>query len=391
MPTGRESKTNPWRVIAAVLMLALGVGILTVAMTSSNAANRDFVSYWAAGQQLVHHASPYDGEAILSLERAAGFVDNRPFFMRNPPVAFFLALPLGFIGERAGAVVWSLAIVAALMVSIRLLWIMHGRPHDRLHLVGYCFPPALACLLAGQLGIFLLTGVVLFLYLHESKPYFAGVALLLCATKPHLFLPFGVALIVWTVGRRAYQVLIGASAAVLVSLALSFFFDPAAWHQYFRMASAAQLQEEFIPSVSLAFRLIVHRSAVWLQFLPAFVGCVWGAWYFSTRRTRWSWIDHGPLLLLVSVLVAPYAWFTDESILLPAILAGLYTASNAGRSLLPFGCIAGVALIEVLAGVNFPSGFYIWTAPAWLAWYLYTVRAASSNVATPGNVQLTMN
>ena len=40
------------------------------------------------------------------------------------------------------------------------------------------------------------------------------------------------------------------------------------------------------------------------------------------------------------------------------------------RSLLPFGCIAGVALIEVVSGVPLNSGFYLWTAPAWLLWYL---------------------
>jgi hypothetical protein len=29
-----------------------------------------------------------------------------------------------------------------------------------------------------------------------------------------------------------------------------------------------------------------------------------------------------------------------------------------------------VALIEVVAGVPLTSGFYLWTAPAWLLWYL---------------------
>jgi hypothetical protein len=32
---------------------------------------------------------------------------------------------------------------------------------------------------------------------------------------------------------------------------------------------------------------------------------------------------------------------------------------------------AGVALIEVLASVQITSPYYLWTTPAWLAWYLY--------------------
>jgi hypothetical protein len=133
--------------------------------------------------------------------------------------------------------------------------------------------------------------------------------------------------------------------------------------------------------VSALLRVAIHRNAVWLQFLPVFAGCAWAFWYFWTRRERWDWMDGGLLLLIVSVLVAPYAWFTDEVILLPAILVGMYRASDRGRSLLPFGCIAGVALMEVLAGVQLPSGLYLWTAPAWLAWYLYAVRGTGQRRA----------
>jgi Glycosyltransferase family 87 len=378
-----QARANPLRAVAAVSLLAMGVCILAFAMTANNAANRDFVCYWAAGQQLVHHGNPYDGPAILRIQRSAGFTDNRPFFMRNPPSAFFLALPLGFVGVKTGVIFWSLAIIAALMASIRMLWRMHGQPPDRLHLVGYIFPPALACLLAGQIGIFLLLGIVLFLYFHKSLPYFAGAALLLCALKPHLFVPLGIVLLAWILSQRAYRVLAGAGSAILASLALSLFLDPSGWSHYAQMASEANLKDEFIPTLSLMLRLAVHRNFLWLQFVLALAASLWALWYFYQRRNRWNWMEHGSILLLVSVMVAPYAWFTDEAVLLPAILAGLYQASNRGRSLLPFGCIAGVALIEVLARVSLNSGFYLWTAPAWFAWYLYAVSVPDTSVTSP--------
>jgi hypothetical protein len=251
-----------------------------------------------------------------------------------------------------------------------MLWIMQGRPPDRLHLISYVFPPAMACLLAGQVGILLLFGAVLFLSQLESRPYLAGTGLLLCFMKPHLFLPLGLVLLAWIIVCRAYKVASGATIALATGFAVAFTLDRHAWSHYSQLARTARIENEFIPALSTVLRMALDRHAAWLQFLPALLGCLWALHYFWARRERWNWTEHGPLLLLASVMVAPYAWFTDEAVLLPAILFGLYRASDTGRSLLPFGCVAGVALIEVVAGVPLNSGFYLWTAPAWLLWYL---------------------
>ena len=126
--------------------------------------------------------------------------------MRNPPVAFPLALPLGFMSPKTALIVWLLSSLGGTFLSTVLVWSMEGRPHNRLHLVGLIFPPVFACLAAAQFGVLLLLGVVLFLYLylHQSRPGLAGAALLLCSLKPHLFLPFGLVLIAWCISRRAY-------------------------------------------------------------------------------------------------------------------------------------------------------------------------------------------
>jgi len=387
------SKASPWRMVAAACLLAIGVGIFVFAVSDNSAAQRDLISYWAAGKELIHHANPYDGAAILPMELAAGLDGNRPNIMLNPPLAFFLALPLGLVSAKTGVVLWSIALIASLMASIRMIWILYGRREDRLHLLGYCFAPVLACLLAGQLGIFLLLGVVLFLYFQKSRPYLGGAALLLCALKPHLFLPFGVVLLAWAVDRKAYRILMGACAALLASSALALCFDVHAWSQYSQMMSnTAEVQQDFVPTLSMMFRLLVHRDAVWLQFLPAAAGCVWGLWYFWKRRSNWSWLEQGSLLLLVSAACAPHAWFSDEAMLFPAVLAGVYRASDSGRSQLPFGFVAGIALIEVLAIVQMTSWYYLWTMPAWIGWYIYATRSTGTQadglrertLSTPG-------
>jgi hypothetical protein len=391
--TVKAMKKSPLRVLAAGCIVAAGfclvAGIYIVGLTDKNAAERDFIEYWAAGQQLVHGANPYDPAAILRLERSAGLVGNQPKVTFSPPVAFFLVLPLGLLGAKYGLIVWLLVLLACLSISIWILWILNGRPSSRLHLLGYLFAPTTACLMAGQLGIFLLLGLVLFLFLYRSRPFLAGAALLPCTLKPHLFLPFALALLLWVVSRKAWLILTGFSAALLASCALTLWFDPHVWSQYSQMMQLTGVLDAWVPTLSVTLRFLIARHADWLQLLPEAAACVWALWYFWTRRDRWNWMDHGLLLLLVSAISTPYAWFTDESILLPAVLAGLYRAADSRRSLLPLGLIAGVALIEVLRSVQLTSPYYLWTTPAWLAWYLYaTARIGPAPMRIRGDAAI---
>ena len=374
------------RAIAASLLFVFAALILALVMKDRAVESRDFMEYWAAGHQLVQHENPYDPAAILRLFRSAGYPAGRDMvqIVRNPPSALFITLPLGLLSMRAAAILWSLAIVAALMSSVRMLWLMAGKRDDRLHLIGYCFAPVLACLLAGQVGIFLLFGATLFLYFHTSRPYAAGAGLLLCLLKPHLFLPFAFAFVAWVVTNRAYRILIGTGAAWIASTALTMILDPSIWRHYVEGEKGENIQNLFIACLSCVFRLLIHRDAVWLQFLPAIGGSIWALWYFRSRRDRWTWVERGPLLLLVSVLVAPYAWFTDEALALPAVLFAICRVADRGRSFLPFGFFTGIALFEVVMGLPLTSPFYLWTAPAWLACYVYSLRGSPATLAAIG-------
>jgi hypothetical protein len=381
-----KAKSLSLRLFASLFLLTLGISAIAFVASASGkgvAGNRDFIAYWAAGQQLVHGANPYSRAAVFDLELAQAFVGRRPLIMRNPPLAFFLAWPLGFVSEQMGMVLWLLMLVGALMASVRMLWILNGRPGDRLHLLGYLFAPALACVMAGQLGIVLLLGVMLFLYFHRSRPFLAGSALLLCSVKPHLFIAFGAVLLAWALSRGAYRLIAGAATAIAASCVLSFGLDLHAWPQYARMMLAAGIEREFVPSLSLFFRLAVDRGELWLQFAPATAACVWAIWYFWTRRDRWNWMEHGMLLLLVSVATAPYAWFTDEVVVLPAMLAALYSVSHSRRPVWPFGFFSGIALVEVMERIPLTSGLYLWTMPAWIAWYFFATHGRAALKAEP--------
>jgi hypothetical protein len=386
------TKVKPLRGLAAAAILSVGVVILAF-MTRSNVGKSDYITYWAAGQQLVHHENPYSGTAILRVEKEVGYTGTQPFFMRNPPWGLFIALPLGFFGASSGSFGWSVATLGALMGSIHLLRRKFAPGVSDLHLVGYGFPPVMFCLMEGQIGLFLLFGFVLFLYFQDSKPYLAGVSLIFLALKPHLFLPFGTVLLVWIFTRRAYPVLLGAVAAITASIAVALILNHSVWSHYIQMVQASRIQDDFIPTLSQLFRIRLSPSNAWLQTVPATLGCLWALWFFWTRRDRWDWSEQGVILLLVSVMLAPYAWFADQAVLLAAILIGLYRTSNPRGSLLFFGCLAGVCIAEMLAGIAPRSWFYVWTTPAWLLWYVSLRRkhpieipAATNMVAQGANV-----
>jgi hypothetical protein len=336
---------------------------------------RDFVEYWASGQLLVHHADPYSGDAILKLERSVGFPSGIPtLVMANPPSALLLVLPLGLLGPTAGELLWELLLLASLVASVQMIRTMYGRPKNLLHLLGYSFAPVLSCMLSGQVSLFVLQGLVLFLRLHRSRPFLAGASLWLCLLKPHLFLPFGVVLLIWILCTRSYWILAGTAAALSVSSAIATIMDPLIWRQYAQMMSSGRIDQILMPCLSSMLRFYVAPHTLWLQCLPASLGCAWAIAYFLKHRNDWNWIEHGSLLMLVSVFVAPYTWFMDQAVLVPALLCGAYFTHS--RPLIAVLALMSAAVeIEIIQGVPLlHSAFYLWTAPAWLVWYVCTTR-----------------
>lgn len=384
---GRGAKAKPSFadiVIAAACGLSLtstAIALLVLPLGRSFAGSRDFAIFWATGRQLVHHGNPWSVAAMGALERSAGFTGHGSYFMRNPPWALPLTLPLGFFSARVAALPWSLLLLAVLAAALGSLWKTFGRPRNPIDWLGYCFPPALICAAMGQTSVFPLLGIALFLRFHRSRPCWAGAALWLCTLKPHLFLPFGVALLVWIVLSRSYRIAVGALAALAASSAVTAVFDPAAWMQYLDWARHSGISNEAVPCLAVALRAWIAPLSTWVDFVPAAAGCVWAVAWFWVKRREWDWVEHGGLLLLVSLLVAPYCWINDQCLALPALL---FAASRVTprRVLAGLGGLCFLLALQVFTVGQLNSAWYLWPAPAWLLWYLWA-RRLQSPAATP--------
>ena len=365
--------------VAGLAFALIAIFMCVVPIAGNLAGARDFVVFWATGQQLIHHANPYNAVAMMRIEQSAGLNPGYGvLYMRNPPWALPLVLPLGLAGLRVGALLWSLLLFACLVVSVRLIWLMHGRPGNRLHWLAFSFAPALVCLFVGQTALFALLGLILFLRLYRGNPFAAGVSLWLCALKPHLFLPFGVVLLAWIVVSRSYRILAGAATAMAASLAMTWLILPDAWSGYSNMMRASGIEKEFIPCLSVAMRLWISPRAMSLQYLPAALAGAWALAWFWPRRFAWDWMTDGSLLILVSIAAAPYCWLYDQALAIPALMEGAYLARS--RPLLAILAIANLPIeIGLMCNIRITSAHYLWTAPAWLAWYLFARASAGGS------------
>jgi hypothetical protein len=362
--------------LCTVAFAFTALGLLGSMLSPNSAGSHDFVEYWASGHLLAQHANPYNANALQSLERSAGFPkDAHTLIMGNPPSALLITLPLAMVGARFGEWFWLLLMLSSLLASVQMLRSIYRLPKGPLYLFAYAFAPVVTSLLAGQICLFMLLGLVLFLRWHRNRPFLAGAALWLCLLKPHLFLPFGLVLLVWIVRTRCYRMLAGTTAALALSNAIATALDPTVWTEYLQMMGNQRLDHLVLPCLSSAFRQLVYPHTTWVQSVPAALGCAWAVAYFFTHRANWNWIERASMLVLVSIAVAPYSWFFDQAILVPAILEGVNTTRS--RTLIAILALMSAGIeIASLRGILLLSPFYLWTAPAWLLWFLFATRSS---------------
>jgi hypothetical protein len=142
---------------------------------------------------------------------------------------------------------------------------------------------------------------------------------------------------------------------------------------------------EQVPCLSVALRVWLSPQTMVLTYLPAVFVCAWALGYFWRRRHAWDWMKDGSVLMLVSLLTAPYSWIYDDCIAIPALLEGAYQTRS--RMLLAVLALASILLeVEFFTSIKIYSFFYLWTAPAWLAWYLYATGKTNRcvNIAQDG-------
>jgi Glycosyltransferase family 87 len=339
----------------------------------------DFSLYWVAAKQLLSGQNCYVPASSHGLVQLFSLTNQEPLVMFGPPWTVPVILWIGFLPFQLAQLLWTMVLVSCLGISVVWLWELYGEKRSPLWagLLTVTFLPVLATFLLAQIGPILLLGLTGFLRFHERRPYVAGAFLYLIALKPHLALLLWPALVLWAL-RGCWKPLtaffVTISAANLFALVLR----PSVFRDYKTMLAEHHVAFYETPTLGSILRHTSGYAA--LQYLLVGLALAWFLRYWQTRASRWDWKTGLPLLLLVSTLAAPYAWFSDQIILLPALF---YAASRTWEHSLArivavaVGYIAtnAAALVFVL---NRQMSAYAWIVVAWLLLYEISVWPAKA-------------
>jgi hypothetical protein len=388
---GRAPARPVRRLLLAVgVVIVLGVGLVQFDRLFRTPLNAplDFAAFWAAGHLAVEGANPYSGDQLRAAQASVGLTDLAVIAW-NPPWTLALLMPFGAVPFRAAYGLWVLIHFGLLISAVLLLW----RSVDGAKrlvwvplLIVLTFGPTAFLIGMGQLTAVVLFGLAGFAAAcRANRPFLAGAALALGATKPHLLIPLAVWFLfsAWrnSFGRRA---LLGALAAGGLMCVPPMLAVPGVWSDYLTAVTGPSdprirpLAEWKPPLVGWWVRQAVPGAPFWVQWLPGVVAAVVVAGWCLKRRTQLTptaALAHLPWLVGASLLVAPYgAWSYDLVLLLVPVLgvAAQLARTPNRRAIAVFAvglaCVNVVSLVMMLNGVS--SEWYVWFAPCVLlgAW-----------------------
>jgi hypothetical protein len=366
---------NKIRGLLLLVVVLIAVCFITGSRTVSGLT--DFAAYWTASRQLVAHQNPYAQGAVLEMERRLGFREPLPLIMRNPPWAAPFVLPLGLFQYSTAQRAWLVVQLAMVGLSVQVLWRMYAkqkRPVWVPWLVTATFVPLAAVLALGQIGPLTLLGISLFLFAQERGwDGLAGASALLVALKPHVVFLFWPAMLIWSVRNRRWRLLLGFGASVFIASAVAIFFDPLIFTHYQELWRDTAIVWSETPTLGgVLCRMLPGQN--WIVWLPAIVAVIWFLLRWMREGGEWSWRGEMPRLLLVSVAASPYAWFFDQVVLLAALLPiaamlGYRSARSVVWPAVTYLAINAAAIALILEQRR--TFWYVWTAPAWLLFYVW--------------------
>ena len=391
--TSVDTNSNGGRPVLAAAALLGVVFVLWLAVRGLAAAGvpymNDFVAYWAVGRLLLEGGNPYAVEAILELQRAVGSRFVEAGVVRNPPWTLPLLLPFAALDFAVGWYAWALCQIALVGGCAAVLWrLFDGRARPAVAIgLTFAFPPALFVALGGQIGGLILLGLTGFTWaIIRRKDFVAGLFLALLTLKPHILLPFGIAVLLWSLKEGRLRPLAGAAVGVAAGSLVALLLQPEIFSQYLEFARVQVPEEDLVSTPGASLRLLLGFDRFWIQWVPTAAGIIWVIFHYSRRSESWDWRSDMPLLAALSWLAAPYGWVYDMVILVPTILDSAIRVESTGDRRLARRALTGYLLFGVAVWTQhlaFGSGvIHAWVGPAVLAAWLW-VRARTDSRYRP--------
>lgn len=361
------------------LVLLWQSGSRTYLSGFGSVGSRDFVVYWSAGRLLLERSNPYDPSALLAVEQSVGWEQDHPWMSWNPPWMLLLALPFAALPFWLATVIWAILQLLLILGSSVLLW-RDVAPGDTRYWIpltlAAAFVPGLLSLRIGQVAVWLLLGVIGFLYgAARKRDGLAGASLALLMIKPHVTYLVWMAALWWVWRNRRWRLILGWLGALLVTSGVALLLTPGIFGNYFELTRGVLTNTVpgvtpplyyATPTLGAELRHWFGVERFWLQFAPALlVGPIFLAWLLCRRRP-WRWKAMIGWLLLASSFTAPYGGICDQLVLLPVVLimVSRLRGSSPPRRALVLGGYALSQFALVILNLYLTHEFYLtWHVP----------------------------
>ncbi|MBN8658066.1 MAG: DUF2029 domain-containing protein [Anaerolineae bacterium] len=306
--------------------------------------NSNFSFFWLAGRMILEGENPYDETQYLAGHDANG-MNWRPnkIFPYPLPLALF-CIPLGFFSMQTAYVIWQVATLIAVALTIHLLLSQWQDKQQRNLLLPIFFfllffGPLYLSTHAGTLSalplIILLAAILL---LEKDKTLLAGIVLAFTMLKPPQGLTILLLAGVWFLARRDWKAIAGVALGGLLIFVIGLMQDQQ-WIQKFLGASDAVMDRTLgVHSNVWAFAYLACDGAAPCSTLlggALSLSLLGGASLLLWRnQAKWSAWEAMNLIILTGFVSTIYLWAYDQLPYIIPIVWIVGTLAQKQRSIL---------------------------------------------------------
>jgi hypothetical protein len=342
----KHARTAIWLLVLGLLLFSIVRAAVSLHILPLN----DFIEYWAAGRVFLDGGDPYNPEAMLKVQQSLGWQSSTPLMMWNPPWTLLLVAPFAAMPFWVARAIWFLLNVVLSIVAVDRLWSLYHAPNEWRWIAWISvlfFVPTIMVLFIGQVGPLLLAALAGFVLAQNSgRERMAGVAASVLSVKPHLLYLFWFFLLVWSFRTRRWTTAVfSALSAGVCSLIVALTNRGAVsgyLHSLFSDEGPLRWQT---PSLGTAVRIAFSVESRFLQVVPSVLGLAAAVWLWRRWRDSFSWPEHLPDVVVLSVVTASFSWTFDWVVLLIPQTALLVRFSKEPRK--KWWLLAGLTLIQV--------------------------------------------
>ena len=324
-------------------VLFIFVILLILFVITKGNTEGDFNIYWGAFKAFYNHENPYSPESIsrfLHLENPTHLT------IWNPPIIFFYLSWIFIFSEDLSFILINVFSVTTIFLTLYFISKIENIKISNLsRILAYIllFSPILLTLYVGQISLVLTLFMVLSYYLieYKNKDIVGGLFLPILLIKAHIFGLYLCYIFVIMVLKRRYKILLGGLISLVFSLLFVQLINPSSFYYFINNFHGVYVWRanaliDFFPSLNI-FRYHIY-AIICLSFT-----------FISIIQKK---IMNFYIFCCVSVLLIPYGYIFDYTILLPTVNYLVLNKDYIKKDILLFSCFIILFILNMLIMIN---------------------------------------